>query len=258
MQTTKPILDVKNLSYRYGNGVHALKNVSFEVQPGEFLVVVGLSGSGKSTLLRNLNRLIEPSAGQVLYKNTDVSHISGTQVRELRRKVAIIFQNFNLVPRQSVLNNVLLGRLAKTSTLNSLLSRFSKADHQKAYELLKLVGLEDKTLTRADQLSGGQQQRVAIARALAQEPEILLADEPVASLDPMTSHSIMDYLKKINQELGLTVICNLHFLSLVRQYATRVIALRECELVFTGSPLEIDDAWFKKIYGQEAKDVQIN
>ncbi|MGE0762760.1 MAG: phosphonate ABC transporter ATP-binding protein [Bdellovibrionales bacterium] len=258
MAADSPIIEVQHLSHQYPDGVRALNDVSFKVQPGEFLVVIGLSGSGKSTLLRSLNRLLDPSDGKVLYKGQDVTHVTGQQVRQLRQQVAMIFQSYNLVPRQNVLSNILMGRLSHTSTMKSLLHVFSRQDQQIATELLRMVGLEEKAYVRADQLSGGQQQRVAIARALAQKPSVLLADEPVASLDPATSHSIMDYLKKINQEMGLTVICNLHFLSLVRQYASRVIALRDGRLVFTGSPQEITQDWFKQIYGAEAKDVQIN
>ncbi|MFN9067486.1 MAG: phosphonate ABC transporter ATP-binding protein, partial [Bdellovibrionales bacterium] len=160
--------------------------------------------------------------------------------------------------RYSVLKNVLMGRLGFMGSLKSLLGIFSESDKAKALEYLKLVGIREKAALRADNLSGGQQQRVAIARALTQGPEILLADEPVASLDPATCHTVMDYLKKVNQELGITIICNLHFLSLVRQYATRVIALKGGEIVFEGSPKEISDEWFQKIYGEGAKEVHIN
>lgn len=170
----------------------------------------------------------------------------------------MIFQHFNLIPRRSVLTNVLSGALSRTSILNSILGLYSEEDKKKAKEFIKIVGLTGKEHARADNLSGGQQQRVAIARALMQNPKVLLADEPVASLDPATSHSVMKYLKKVNEELGVTVICNLHFLSLVREYAGRVVALKDGKLIYEGSPLEINEEWFQTIYGQDAVEVTIN
>lgn len=250
-----PILSVKNLSMTYENGTQALKGVSFDVQKGEFLVVIGLSGSGKSTLLRCINRLIQPTSGQIQFKDFDITQVFGQKIRFVRKKIGMIFQHFNLIPRHSVLSNVLMGRLSVTSTWKSLLGFFSNEDRAKALDYLKLVGIYEKANLRADSLSGGQQQRVAIARALMQNPEILLADEPVASLDPATCHIVMDYLKKVNQELGITVICNLHFLSLVRQYATRVIALKDGNIVYEGKPQDITEEWFQKIYGEGARDV---
>ena len=255
LSSAPPLLRVHNLSKVYPNGVQALKNVHFEVQKGEFLVVIGLSGSGKSTLLRCINRLIEPTSGEIIFQGQDVAKARGAEVRQLRRQMAMIFQHFNLVPRHTVLNNVLMGNLGRTSTLSSLFGRFPKDAVAQAHQFLQTVGIDDKAMIRADQLSGGQQQRVAIARALAQKPTLLLADEPVASLDPATCHTVMNYLREANRRFGITVVCNLHFLSLVREYATRVIALRAGELVFTGSPQEISDTWFKEIYGPDAKQV---
>lgn len=252
------ILQIKNLVKTYPNGTQALKGVSFDVKKGEFLVIIGLSGSGKSTLLRCVNRLHDPTSGEILYKGHDISKISGSDILNLRKDVAMIFQHFNLIPRHSVLNNVLMGRLGHTTTMQSLLGLFSDEDRQNAMKYLSLVGISEKAQMRADNLSGGQQQRVAIARALTQNPSVLLADEPVASLDPATCHTVMDYLRKVNQELGITVIANLHFLSLVRMYATRVIALKGGEKVYEGSPSSIDEAWFEKIYGSGAKEVHIN
>lgn len=253
----KTILSVRNASKVYPNGTQALKQVSFEVKQGEFLVVIGLSGSGKSTLLRCLNRLHDITSGEILLQGQDIGVLKPREVRLLRRRVAMIFQHFNLIPRHSVLSNVLMGSLATTGTLQSLLGQFSMQNQELAEKYLDLVGIKEKMYMRADQLSGGQQQRVAIARALVQQPELLLADEPVASLDPATCHTVMDYLKKVNQELGITVVCNLHFLSLVRQYATRVIALKAGELVFEGSPKDISEEWFSRIYGDSAREVHI-
>ena len=252
-----PILCVRNLVKTYPNGVQALKSVRFDVNPGEFLVVIGLSGSGKSTLLRCINRLHDPTSGEIIFGGKDIAQVEGNEIRRLRQEIAMIFQHFNLVPRHTVLSNVLMGALARTGTLSSMLGRFSPDDKQMALKYLELVGIGSKAYVRADQLSGGQQQRVAIARALTQQPKMLLADEPVASLDPATCHTVMDYLAKINRELGITIICNLHFLSLVRQYATRVIALNAGNLVFDGSPNEITEEWFQKIYGQGAREVHI-
>lgn len=254
----EPLLSIRGLTKTYPNGVQALKGVSFDVQKGEFLVVIGLSGSGKSTLLRCLNRLHKPTTGQIIFKGRDVAQIQGQEVRQLRQDVAMVFQHFNLIQRHSVIGNVLTGSLGRTSTLRSVLGLYDKADKEKAKKFLDLVGIGDKAYYRASQLSGGQQQRVAIARALTQSPEILLADEPVASLDPATCHVVMDYLRKVNQELGLTVVANLHFLSLVREYATRVIALKAGQIVYQGSPSEISEEWFARIYGEGAKEVHIN
>lgn len=252
------ILRVRNLKKVYPNGVQALKGVSFDVKKGEFLVVIGLSGSGKSTMLRCLNRLHDPSEGEILFNGKDIAKVQGDEVRQVRSQMGMIFQHFNLIERHSVLSNVLMGALSRISALKSIFGFYAKEDKQKALDFLKLVGIGDKAYYRADQLSGGQQQRVAIARALTQGPQVLLADEPVASLDPATCHVVMDYLKKVNEQLGLTIICNLHFLSLVRQYATRVIALRGGEVVYEGDPKNIDQEWFERIYGEGAKEVHIN
>lgn len=252
------ILEVKNLVKTYDNGVRALKGVSFDVKPGEFLVIIGLSGSGKSTLLRCINRLHDPTSGEIIFKGQDVAQVQGAKVREVRKRIAMIFQHFNLIGRHTVLSNALMGSLGHTGTIKSVLGMYNPKDIEQARKYLELVGLKEKMFIRADQLSGGQQQRVAIARALTQGPEILLADEPVASLDPATCHTVMDYLKKINQELGLTILCNLHFLSLVRQYASRVIALKGGEIVYMGSPNDITNEWFEEIYGTGAKEVHIN
>ena len=256
---SEQVLRIKGLQKTYPNGVQALKGVSFDVKKGEFLVIIGLSGSGKSTLLRCLNRLHDPTGGEVFFYDKYITKLSTSlEIRDLRKNIGMIFQHFNLIPRHTVLNNVLMGKLAYNSTWRSILGLFSDEDKEEAMKYLRLVGIAEKAHMRADQLSGGQQQRVAIARALTQNPKVLLADEPVASLDPATCHIVMDYLRKVNQELGITIVCNLHFLSLVRQYATRVIALKGGELVYEGDPKNIDQDWFEKIYGDGAKEVHIN
>lgn len=250
------MLQVQHLTKVYPNGTVGLKDVSFEVQEGEFLAVIGLSGSGKSTLLRCINRLIEPTSGKVLWNGVDVTAASSTDIRKIRRQIGFIFQQFNLVKRSSVITNVLSGRLGYVNPYSSLFY-FSPAENERALACLEKVGLREKAYVRADSLSGGQQQRVGIARALMQEPKLILADEPVASLDPVLSHSILKYLELLNQESNITVLCSLHFLDLVHRYATRAIALKGGELVFQGLPTAIDDAQFKAIYGQEAERVSI-
>jgi phosphonate transport system ATP-binding protein len=251
------MLRVEHLTKVYPNGTVALKDVSFQVEDGEFLAVIGLSGSGKSTLLRCINRLIEPTSGKVIWNDTEVTALSISEMRRVRRQIGMVFQQFNLVKRSSVLTNVLSGRLGYVSPYQSIFNYFSPADHQRAMENLEQLGLADKAHVRADSLSGGQQQRVGIARALMQEPKLVLADEPVASLDPVLAHSILKYLEQMNKERNITVLCSLHFLDLVHRYATRAIALKDGQLVFEGLPQEIDDAQFKAIYGQEAERVSI-
>jgi phosphonate transport system ATP-binding protein len=249
------LLQVRNLTKIYDNEVLALDKVSFDVPDGQFLAVIGLSGSGKSTLLRCINRLVEPTGGQVIWNGEDVTAASQEDLRSIRRRIGMIFQHFNLVTRSSVVTNVLSGRLGYVNPVWSLVNHFSKEDVDQAMVNLGRVGIADKARNRADELSGGQQQRVGIARALMQDPQILLADEPVASLDPVLAHSIMKILKRLNREDGITVICSLHFLDLVQQYADRAIALNEGRLVFNGLPHEIDDQRFKDIYGQDAERI---
>src|SRR6266508_5156317 len=230
------MLKVENLTKTYPNGTQALKNVGFEVKDGEFLAVIGLSGSGKSTLLRCINRLIEPTSGKIFWNGQDITSVSIAEMRKVRRQIGMIFQQFNLVKRSSVLTNVLSGRLGYVNTFSSSVHLFSSEDHKRALASLEQVGLAEKAHVRADSLSGGQQQRVGIARALMQEPKLILADEPVASLDPVLAHSILKYLEQLNKEDKLTVLCSLHFLDLVHRYATRAIALKDGQLVFQGQP----------------------
>ncbi|MBN2548253.1 MAG: phosphonate ABC transporter ATP-binding protein [Anaerolineales bacterium] len=249
------MLQINDLVKIYDGGVLALDRVSFHVPKGQFVAVIGLSGSGKSTLLRCINRLVDPTSGAVIWNGVDVTALAEEDLRMVRRKIGMVFQHFNLVHRSSVLTNVLAGRLGYVNPAWSLLNRFPKEDIQKAMRQLERVGIADKASARADELSGGQQQRVGIARALMQDPEMILADEPVASLDPVLAHSIMQYLELINKEDGVTVLCSLHFLDLVHRYAERVIALNEGQLVFDGLPAEIDDKKFKDIYGKDAERV---
>jgi phosphonate transport system ATP-binding protein len=251
------VLEIEDLVKVYPSGTRAVDNVSLSIDRGEFVVLIGLSGSGKSSLLRCINRLIEPTSGRVLFDGADVTRASGPELRRLRRRIGMIFQQFNLVRRASVLSNTLAGRLGYRSTWRTIVGRPSAGDVAAAFENLGRVGIADKAYARADALSGGQQQRVGIARALMQAPELMLADEPVASLDPATSHSVMRYLEEINKKDGITVICSLHFLSLARRYGTRVIALKAGRVAFDGKPNEIDERRFKEIYGEDAVEVEI-
>lgn len=249
------MLKIQNLTKIYDGGVLALDDVSFDVPKGQFAAVIGLSGSGKSTLLRCINRLIEPTKGDILWNNINITRANDDEMRLIRRKIGMVFQHFNLVHRSSVLTNVLSGRLGYVNPAMSIFNRFPKTDTENAFKQLERVGIADKAHSRADELSGGQQQRVGIARAMMQNPDIILADEPVASLDPVLAHSIMQYLEKINKEDGVTVLCSLHFLDLVHRYADRVVALNEGKKMFDGPPKEIDDAKFKEIYGKDAERV---
>lgn len=249
------MLDVQNLTKVYGDGTVALREVSFTVEPGEFLIIIGLSGSGKSTLLRCINRLIDPTEGKIVWDGVDVTAAQGEDLRRIRRRIGMVFQQFNLVKRSSVLSNVLAGRLGYVSTVPSMLHRFSTADRELAFQAMNRVGIGEKAHKQARELSGGQQQRVGIARALMQQPRMILADEPVASLDPVLAHSILGHLEELNRVDHITVLCSLHYLDLVQRYASRVIGLREGRLVWRGTGDDIrrmTDTEFKEIYGEEA------
>lgn len=250
------MLEVRHLTKVYPDGTVALKDVNFTVNDGDFLVVIGLSGSGKSTLLRCINRLIDPTEGEIVWDGVDIAKLKGEELRRARRSIGMIFQHFNLVKRSTVLTNVLAGRLGYTKTWWSVTSRFPKSDYEKARKSLARLGIEDQAAKRADELSGGQQQRVGVARALMQDPKMILADEPVASLDPVLAHSIMQHLEMLNKTDGMTILCSLHYLDLVQRYATRVIGLREGTLVYKGTRDEVQamtDREFKDIYGEEAE-----
>jgi phosphonate transport system ATP-binding protein len=252
-----PVLSIEHLTKIYPNGTKALDDVSLTVDKGEFVVLIGLSGSGKSTLLRCINRLVEPTSGRIVFEDQDITHAKGDGLRKIRRQMGMIFQQFNLVKRSSVFANVLAGRLGYRSTWRTVTGRAGTDDVELAFESLQRVGILEKAYQRADALSGGQQQRVGIARALMQRPRLMLADEPVASLDPATSHSVMKYLEEINRADGITVMCSLHFLSLARRYGTRVIALKGGHIAFDGLPADIDQRRFREIYGEEAVEVEI-
>lgn len=240
----------ETVSVTYPGGVHALKDVTLEIPDGEMVVIVGLSGAGKSTLIRVINGLVPLSGGDITIDGVSVRDARSRQLREIRSKIGMIFQTFNLVKRTSVLNNVLMGRLHSTGTLRSLLAMYRTEDVEIAMRALERVGIVEKAYVRASNLSGGQQQRVGIARALAQEPTIILADEPVASLDPPTSHVVMRDLQRINRELKITTIVNLHFLDLAKVYGDRIIGMRSGELVYDGTGAQADENVFRDIYGR--------
>ena len=239
-----------DVSVTYRGGVHALRNVSLTIEDGELLVIVGLSGAGKSTLLRALNGLVPATSGSITVDGVEVVGASPRTMREVRSRIGMIFQTFNLVNRTTVMNNVLMGRLAKVPAWRSTLGLWSAEDREAAFQAMERVGIVDKAYVRASNLSGGQQQRVGIARALAQEPKIMLADEPVAALDPVTTHQVMGDLQRINRELGITTLINLHFLDLARHYGRRLIGLRGGALVYDGDISEVDDDTFRDIYGR--------
>ncbi|MEE4637835.1 MAG: phosphonate ABC transporter ATP-binding protein [Wenzhouxiangella sp.] len=235
----------------YPNGTVGMKDLNLEIQPGEFVVIVGSSGAGKSTLLRAINGLNKMTSGTVEVDGQTVPQKDGRELRLLRKRVGMIFQDFRLVKRLTVMSNVLIGRLAHVPGWRAMLNLWPAHDKEVAMKALERVGITEKAWVKASQLSGGQQQRVGIARALAQEPAIILADEPVASLDPVTTHQIMQDLVRINRELGITTLVNLHFLDLARKYGQRIIGLRFGELVYDGSAKTVTDDDFRDIYGRD-------
>lgn len=251
------MIELEKVSKVYPNGVKGLQDINLTIDKGEFISIVGLSGAGKSTLLRSINRLIDISSGDIRIGEQSITSANEKQLRLIRRDIGMIFQNFNLVKRSSVLRNVLSGRVAYNNTLRTLLNLFPQKDVDLALKALERVNILDKTYTRSSELSGGQQQRVSIARTLAQEAKIILADEPTASLDPVTTKQVMDDLKKINTEDKVTVIINLHFVDLAKEYSTRIIGLREGKVVFDGTPEEATDEVFEEIYGRSLKEDEL-
>ncbi|ADU31255.1 phosphonate ABC transporter ATP-binding protein [Evansella cellulosilytica] len=248
------MIEFKNVSLVYPNGTQGLKNINLKINDGEFVVVVGLSGAGKSTLIRSMNRLVTPTDGELFIDDENILAYNSRNLRKLRTEVGMIFQNYNLVKRSTVMKNVISGRLGYTGTLKSLLGIFSKEELSLAYQSLERVNIAEKVYQRADQLSGGQQQRVAIARVLTQQPKVVLADEPVASLDPPTSHQVMTYLRKINKEDNITTVVNLHFIDMAMEYADRIIGMRAGEVVFDGPASEVSESTFEEIYGRKIRE----
>ena len=247
------MLAIENLTRRFGSKT-AVDGVSLSIERGRFIGVIGRSGAGKSTLLRMINRLDQPTSGRIVYDDVDVTALSGQALANWRTRCAMIFQQFNLVGRLDVLTNVLMGRLNHVPTLRAILQLWSDDDVALALSALEQLDIAAFAAQRADTLSGGQQQRVAIARALVQEPEMVLADEPIASLDPRNTRVVMDALQRINRHHGITVLCNLHSLELARSYCDRLIGMAGGRVVFDGAPAELTEAAARELYGIEAKE----
>ena len=244
------MLKIKNLKISYDN-VEAIKNLNLQINDGEFVAVIGPSGSGKSSFMKSINLLVKPKSGEILIDEEDITKLKSNNLRKLRREIGFVFQDYNLIDRLTVIENVLVGRLGYKSSLKSLFGIFSKEEYREAMEALKRVGLEEKIFVRADELSGGQKQRVSIAKVLVQSPKIILADEPVASLDIASSEIVMNYFKEINKKYKLTIIVNLHDVNIAKKYADRIVALRKGELVFNSSGGELTDDILREIYKEE-------
>lgn len=245
------MIKFNNVNKVYPNGFHALKNINLEIEQGEFVAIIGLSGAGKSTLLRTINRMHDITNGELIVNGEEVNILKGKSLRQFRRNIGMVFQSFNLVTRTTVIDNVLTSRVPDMPMYKSMIGLFSKEDKVIALEALDKVGILDKAYVRADQLSGGQQQRVALARTLAQKPEIILADEPVAALDPITANQVMDDFKRINEEMKISVLINIHHVDLALKYATRVIGIKAGEIVYDGPSNAVDNEILKQIYGRE-------
>ena len=244
------MLELRQVNKSFPGGVQALADVSLTVKPGEFVVIVGESGAGKSTLLRTINGLVRPDSGEVLVNGHNIGSLQGKEQRKLRRGIGLIFQDFNLVERSTVLTNVLAGRLGYNPAWKTVLGSFPPEDVELARQALSRMGLGDKIFNRAADLSGGQKQRVSIARALVQQPHLILADEPVASLDPPTAHDIMAWFRKINQEEGITILVNLHDIHLASQYGDRIVGMRQGAIVYDGPAVSVNGEIFASIYGR--------
>jgi phosphonate transport system ATP-binding protein len=247
------MLRLEGLTKHFGTTI-AVRDVSLDIAPGQMVGIIGRSGAGKSTLLRLINRLLEPTQGTVYFQGVNITALRGRDLRAWRARCAMIFQQFHLVNRLDVLTNVLIGRLSYHWTLPSLLKRFTVAERARALQALQRLDILPQALQRAETLSGGQQQRVAIARALVQEPHLMLADEPIASLDPHNAMRVMHAIHAINREDGLTVLCNLHTLETARAYCDRIVGMAQGQVVFDGSPAALTADTLREIYGSEVRD----
>ena len=245
------LLSIKNISKKYNNGTNALKNISFDVEKGEFISIIGSSGSGKSTLLRSINKMIDISQGSILFENKNIENLKKTQIELVRREIGMIFQSYNLVERLTVIENVLHGRLGYKSVIAGILGIYSEEEKKEAFNFLEKVNMTKYAYRKCNELSGGQKQRVGIARAIMQKPKLLLCDEPIASLDPKTAENIMDYLKKIVSELKITCIVNLHQVDIAKKYSDRVIALNKGEKIFDDKTERLTDDIIEFIYKDE-------
>ncbi|MFA7222293.1 MAG: phosphonate ABC transporter ATP-binding protein [Bacilli bacterium] len=237
----------------YPNGYKALSDINLTINDGDFVCIIGLSGAGKSTLIRTINKMHDIQHGSLMVEGKDISKAKGKELRDIRKSIGMIFQSFNLVKRSSVYKNVLSGRVGYHSTWGCLFNHYSKKEKMLALQSLDKLGILDKAFVRADQLSGGQMQRVALARALTQEPSVILADEPVASLDPVTTISVMNDFERINKDFKITIVANMHHVDLAMKYATRIVGIREGKIVFDGKPNEVTDDVLLHIYGRSLK-----
>ena len=242
------MIEFEHVSKVYPNGVRGLDDVSLKIDKGEFVAIIGLSGAGKSTLIRTINRMIGISEGRLAVDGVEVAGLKGKALRKFRRRIGMIFQSFNLVTRTTVIRNVLTAKVPDMPFLRVLFGVFTKEEKLEALEALDKVGIVDKAYIRADQLSGGQQQRVALARTLAQNPEIILADEPVAALDPVTANQVMTDLKNINQEMGISILMNIHHVELALEYAQRIIGIRAGQIVYDGPASKVSQEILDQIY----------
>lgn len=245
------LLSIKNVSKKYNNGTNALKNISFDVEKGEFISIIGPSGSGKSTLLRSINKMIDISQGSILFEDKNIENLKKTQIELVRREIGMIFQSYNLVERLTVIENVLHGRLGYKSVITGILGIYSEEEKKEAFNFLEKVNMTKYAYRKCNELSGGQKQRVGIARAIMQKPKLLLCDEPIASLDPKTAENIMDYLKKIVSELKITCIVNLHQVDIAKKYSDRIIALNKGEKIFDDKTERLTDDMIEFIYKDE-------
>ena len=245
------LLSIKNVSKKYNNGTNALKNISFDVEKGEFISVIGPSGSGKSTLLRSINKMIDISQGSILFEDKNIESLKKTQIELVRREIGMIFQSYNLVERLTVIENVLHGRLGYKSVIAGILGIYSEEEKKEAFNFLEKVNMTKYAYRKCNELSGGQKQRVGIARAIMQKPKLLLCDEPIASLDPKTAENIMDYLKKIVSDLKITCIVNLHQVDIAKKYSDRIIALNKGEKIFDDKTERLTDDMIEFIYKDE-------
>ncbi|MBO1003705.1 phosphonate ABC transporter ATP-binding protein [Pseudogracilibacillus auburnensis] len=249
------LLEIKHLNKSYDSKTNVLKDINFEIESGDLVSVIGPSGAGKSTLLRCINRMVNFDDGKIIFDGKDTTHYKKRELRKLRTDIGMVFQHYNLVPRLTVIENVLHGRLGYKSTIQGLLSMFTEVEKENAFSLLDTLGIVEHAYKRCDQLSGGQQQRVGIARALIQNPKLILCDEPIASLDPNASKVIMTYLKQITRDMNITCIVNLHQVDVAREYSDRIIALNKGAVVFDGSHLQLTEERMNHVYGMETREL---
>lgn len=249
------IMSIENLNKEYSKGKSVLKEINFNIKQGELLSIIGPSGAGKSTLLRSINRMIEPTSGKITFDGKNITSVKGKELRHMRTNIGMIFQHYNLVDRLSVFENVMHGTLGYKNSLQGIFSMYTESEKEEALDIITELGIQDHIYKRCDELSGGQKQRVGIARALVQKPKIILCDEPIASLDPSSSRVIMDHLRKICSEKGITVIVNLHQVDVAKNYSDRIIGLNSGQVVFNGHPAEIDKEVIQSIYGTDFDDL---